>query len=336
MADNIGGAEVTRNLKNIVDSINEIGATSKSIDADLRNLQKHLRLDPSNPELYAQKQELLAQKLKLTEQNSADLSIVVEELNRKKRENEEMTDWEIRQHPKLQEQLKDTERAVIALTGATKEQGQANEDTALSTQTFTKSMTEFQSTLKIVNQVTRSTGAAMKLFGVDQASVTRQQNELNKKLKDGLITQNQYNEAMHGVNKKQALNNYLQKTQQLIQITMGLASAMKLASAFSWNLKSALTLGAATAIAVASIAAITSASNKMSRDLGTGGVSGSVGSTPSISTPTVPVASGQTSVNTVNIENINISSNGELQFTMDEFERELNRRFANKYLGLGY
>lgn len=195
MADGLGEITIERSLEQIKQGISDIGTAARGIDKDLKAVNAGLRLDPTNTELLTQKQVLLAQKLENSKDRSNELKTAIEELNRIKAENGQLTDGQAKLLTTYEQQLKETQIQVTALTGATRKQVETNKEAEDSTKSFSQSMTEFQSNLRAVNQVMSGLTNAFLLFGGDRDS---------------------------------AMYKTLQQGQQVVQMLTGLASAGKL------------------------------------------------------------------------------------------------------------
>lgn len=317
MPDGIGEISIERSLEQIQQGIKDIGSASRSIDKDLRAVQAGLRLDPSNTELLAQKQELLSQKLENAKQRSQELSAAIAELNRLKQEQGYQTDGQIKLESTYTQQLKEAEIQVTALTGATQQQTETNKTAEESTKSFGKSMTEFQSNLRAVNQVMGGVVNTYKLLGGDPDSATgkllqhtqegikimTQFAGVGKLLKDqNILTAGSFGHLalsagaalgafslMSGL--IGGLNPDMQKTVGIVTAVAGVITAAAVAT-LAW--KGVLTWGVGIPVMLAAVGAgIAGLKTAIgSATTPTEDISGTNIATPSVSAPSVPTYSG--------------------------------------------
>ena len=300
---------VFREIDEVTKQLNNIGTVGGTGAKEIRALNEALKGDPENRENLNRKFEIYGERLDVARQRSEALKSAVAEYNAVAEE--DRTPAQTRALKEWEEQQRIAEIQVRSLETAIANKDQTMQSATVTTNTMKGSMTEFNSILNTMNQVMRAGQSALKLFGADSATVTKQQNELNKQLKDGVITQAQYNEQMAGVNTRKNIADTMQKTMQLISIVKGAAAAYKLLTVMAGSAKSAMTMGIATAAIIAGIYAITVATNKAARDAGDtstslsgGEISSSSISTSSISTSNVPrvtssVSGGTTTVQTL-------------------------------------
>lgn len=195
MPDGTGEITIERGLDQIKQGLSAISAESRIVDKDLRAVNAALRLDPTNTTLLAEKQRLLGEQLRFAEQRSRELKDGLDAVNTAIKAGEQPRAGQIKQIETYSKELDRNKYLIDGLTGAINNQSKAQETAAVTTKTFSQSMTEFQSNLRAVNQVMSGLSSAFTLLGGDKDS---------------------------------AMGKALQQGQQVIQTMSGLASLGKL------------------------------------------------------------------------------------------------------------
>jgi len=162
--------DISREIKFVSDVFVELNTTLNKNNEELRNVQKNLRLNPTNTELLAEKQELLGNQLENAQKRAEELTAQLQVLNDIEANGAELDIQQIARRENLNRLLSETNREITALTGATKDHVETLETAEIRTESFSKSMTEFQSNLRAVNQVMRGVNTTFKMFGGDTNS----------------------------------------------------------------------------------------------------------------------------------------------------------------------
>ena len=311
---------IEREIEIVEEGFKKLQAESKGVTNELKQVNAGLRIDPKNVELTAEKFEIMGRQAESTKSQTEALQHQIDLMTQAIAEGSDKSELYAERIKTLEAQKRGLEIQTTALTGAIENQTKAQEQGALSTQSFSKSMTEFNSMLGLVSRSTKGLSTLYEMLDTRTAENKKQQDDLkrsmedlNIKYKEGAITQEQYKNSSLAIEKQLLAtkragedleNNVFRKMlgtlPKIIQVTQGLAAAMKLAAIATGAWKSALTLGVAAAAIVAGIVAIERATNKATASVGdtssvSSGISSSSISTPSISTPSVPRISGGTS-----------------------------------------
>lgn len=151
--------ELSADASGVQNALKDVNSTLKTTQSDLRDIEKLLKLDPTNTELLAQKQDALAKALDATRNKVEVLHQAEEDL--KKQMVDGGTEEQQRQLAALQREIVSTEANMRKYEGQLEEVSKTSEDVADSTQKAEKHTASFGETAKKAGAVAAAGFAAI-------------------------------------------------------------------------------------------------------------------------------------------------------------------------------
>lgn len=151
--------ELSADASGVQNALKDVNSTLKTTQSDLRDIEKLLKLDPTNTELLAQKQDALAKALDATRNKVEVLHQAEEDL--KKQMVDGGTEEQQRQLAALQREIVSTEANMRKYEGQLEEVSKTSEDVADSTQKAEKHTASFGETAKKAGAIAAAGFAAI-------------------------------------------------------------------------------------------------------------------------------------------------------------------------------
>ena len=151
--------ELSADASGVQNALKDVNSTLRTTQSDLRDIEKLLKLDPTNTELLAQKQDALAKALDATRNKVEVLHQAEEDL--KKQMVDGGTEEQQRQLAALQREIVSTEANMRKYEGQLEEVSKTSEDVADSTQKAEKHTASFGETAKKAGAIAAAGFAAI-------------------------------------------------------------------------------------------------------------------------------------------------------------------------------